>query len=461
MRTPRVARWSRARNRASRDRGSSPVREKPQPGVLRDVRGVGFLEPELRGDRSHESGIACDDLLPGRSVTGTGGEQQIGRGRLVSDVGGNRHRLLLGHFTFPVVRGAAKVSGGYPRECEGDGPRIGWRHPYDTVGIALRRGRGHRGGAARSGVREREPVGVRAVRERDAVRPALPPPLPGDEPGCMARLDRLSGPDLLMLQSEEAGWPMHIGVVAVLDCTFSVDGSAVVDGGALVGRGRHAVRHRGRAAGGGSAAGPGAPLPPGAPRAAAPAGATGVGGRTRRRPRPARAASCPSRRRPAPHSSSRWWRSCGARGSARPSPWEIGPCPDSRAAGSGVLLKLHHVAADGVGGMALLGALLDREVTGEPRVSDRPPAAPPSTSALLRDQLRRLRPSGRAVSALAHPVVLLRGVRRTWAAMASSTPSGGCRRRAWIASSGRGAGCTSSAVASTWRATSLTHTVRR
>ena len=36
----------------------------------------------------------------------------------------------------------------------------------------------------------------------------------------MAGLDRLSGSDLLMLQSEEAGWPMHIGVVAVLDGAF-------------------------------------------------------------------------------------------------------------------------------------------------------------------------------------------------------------------------------------------------
>ena len=61
------------------------------------------------------------------------------------------------------------------------------------------------------------------------MRPALPPPLPGDEPGRMAGLDRLSGSDLLMLQSEEAGWPMHIGVVAVLDGSSSVDGGALVD----------------------------------------------------------------------------------------------------------------------------------------------------------------------------------------------------------------------------------------
>ncbi len=38
-------------------------------------------------------------------------------------------------------------------------------------------------------------------------------------------------------------------------------------------------------------------------------------------------------------------------------------------------------------------------------------------SALLRDQLRRLRPSGRAVAALAHPVDLVRRTNRAWYAM--------------------------------------------
>ena len=47
----------------------------------------------------------------------------------------------------------------------------------------------------------------------------------------MAEVDRLRGSDLLMLQSEEAGWPMHIGVVAVLDTTSSADGGALVDAG--------------------------------------------------------------------------------------------------------------------------------------------------------------------------------------------------------------------------------------
>ena len=217
----------------------------------------------------------------------------------------------------------------------------------------------------------------------------------------MAGLDRLSGPDLLMLQSEEAGWPMHIGVVAVLDGTSSVDAN-----------GRFDIEAARRA----------------------------VGRRLDRVPRFRQVLHVPPRLLGPPV-----WVDAPAVDLARHvhvmplapqagtaqlvqvveelwsprldlarPPWEMWFLPGLTAGRVGVLLKLHHVVADGVGGMALLGALLDREVTGEPRGSDRPPALPPSTSALLRDQLRRLRPSGRA---LAHPVVLLRGMQRAWAAM--------------------------------------------
>jgi WS/DGAT/MGAT family acyltransferase len=98
-------------------------------------------------------------------------------------------------------------------------------------------------------------------------------------------------------------------------------------------------------------------------------------------------------------------------------PWEMWFLPGLTGGRVGVLLKVHHVVADGVGAMALLGALLDRDVTGQPPPSDRLPTAPPSTSALLRDQLRRLRPSGRAVAALAHPVALVRRTNRGWCAL--------------------------------------------
>ena len=101
---------------------------------------------------------------------------------------------------------------------------------------------------------------------------------------------------------------------------------------------------------------------------------------------------------------------------ARP-PWEMWFLPGLTAGRVGLLLKVHHVVADGVGGMALLGALLDRDVAGEPPPSGRSPAAPPSTAEVLRDQLRRLRPSGRAVAALAHPVDLVRRTNRAWYAL--------------------------------------------
>ena len=170
-----------------------------------------------------------------------------------------------------------------------------------------------------------------------------------------------------------------------------------------------------------------------------------------------------SHRRPTPHSSSRWWRSCGARGSTLRVPrGRCGSCPGSTGGRVGVLLKVHHVVADGVGGMALLGALLDREMTGEPRPSGRPPASPPSTSALLRDQLRRLRASGRAVSALAHPVALVArdesgvaGDARARRRPADAADEPGSRRRDGAPAAA------SSAAASTWCATSRTRTVRR
>lgn len=220
----------------------------------------------------------------------------------------------------------------------------------------------------------------------------------------MAGLDRLSGPDLLMLQSEEAGWPMHIGVVAVLDGTFAVDAD-----------GRFDIEAARRA----------------------------VGRRLNRVPRLRQVLQVPPRLLGppvwvdapavdltrhvhaiplAPHAdTAQLVRAVEELWSprldlARP-PWEMWFLPGIAGGRVGMLLKVHHVVADGVGGMALLGALLDREVTGEPRGPDRPPAPPPSTSVLLRDQLRRLRPSGRAVAALAHPADLVGRVNRAWFAL--------------------------------------------
>ena len=144
----------------------------------------------------------------------------------------------------------------------------------------------------------------------------------------MAGLDRLSGSDLLMLQSEEAGWPMHIGVVAVLDGTSSVDGGALVDAD-----GRFDIEAARRV----------------------------VGRRLDRVPRFRQVLHVPPRLLGPPlwvdapavdlarhvhvmplapqagtASPSRWWRGCGTRGSTSRVPvgGRCGSCPGSRAAAS-------------------------------------------------------------------------------------------------------------------------------
>lgn len=223
----------------------------------------------------------------------------------------------------------------------------------------------------------------------------------------MAGLDRLSGPDLLMLQSEEAGWPMHIGVVAVLDGTFSVDadGRFCVDAARReVGRRLYRVPRFRQVL----------HVPPRllGPPVWVDAPAVDLARHVHVIP----LAPLTGTAQLVQAVEELWSRPLDL---ARP-PWEMLFLPGLAGGRVGVLLKVHHVVADGVGGMALLGALLDEDGTGsatEPPPTDRPPAAPPSTSALLRDQLCRLRPSGRALAALAHPVDLVRRTNRTWSAL--------------------------------------------
>jgi len=217
----------------------------------------------------------------------------------------------------------------------------------------------------------------------------------------MAGLDRLSGSDLLMLQSGEAGWPMHIGVVAVLDGGALVD----ADGRFRIEAARQAVGRRLCRV----------PrfhqvlrVPPRllGPPVWVDAPAVDLARHVHVRP-----LAPPAGTARLVHVVEELW--SGRFDPARPL-WEMWFLPGLAGGRIGLLLKVHHVVADGVGGMALLGALLDRDVTGEPGPVDRPPAAPPSTSALLRDQLRRLRGSA---SALAHPVALVGGMNRTWLAL--------------------------------------------
>jgi diacylglycerol O-acyltransferase len=96
--------------------------------------------------------------------------------------------------------------------------------------------------------------------------------------------------------------------------------------------------------------------------------------------------------------------------------WFLPGLPDGRV---GLFMKLHHAIADGVAGVAALGAFLDL-VPDPPRTSAPPwtPAPMPSGRALLFDNLRRhLGELGRAFTRLNHPVDTVRRARRGWPAL--------------------------------------------
>ncbi|HEX6254521.1 MAG TPA: wax ester/triacylglycerol synthase domain-containing protein [Euzebyales bacterium] len=98
--------------------------------------------------------------------------------------------------------------------------------------------------------------------------------------------------------------------------------------------------------------------------------------------------------------------------------WEMWLLPGLPARRIGMFVRLHHVVADGLAGIASVAALLggDADATA---ASTQPwvPAAWPSSRALLGDNLRR-RAAGtrRAVARLRHPGDVLRGLRGAWPA---------------------------------------------
>jgi WS/DGAT/MGAT family acyltransferase len=96
--------------------------------------------------------------------------------------------------------------------------------------------------------------------------------------------------------------------------------------------------------------------------------------------------------------------------------WFLPGLPEGRV---GLFMKLHHAIADGVAGVAALGAFVDL-VPDPPRTSPPPwtPAPMPSTRALAADNLRRhLRALRRAFTGLDHPVGTIHGARRGWPAL--------------------------------------------
>jgi WS/DGAT/MGAT family acyltransferase len=96
--------------------------------------------------------------------------------------------------------------------------------------------------------------------------------------------------------------------------------------------------------------------------------------------------------------------------------WFLPGLPDGRV---GFFMKLHHAIADGVAGIAALGAFVDIEPD-PPKISEPPwtPAAVPSTRELFDDNVRRrLQHLGRTLTKLAHPVQTVRQARRGWPAV--------------------------------------------
>jgi diacylglycerol O-acyltransferase len=99
--------------------------------------------------------------------------------------------------------------------------------------------------------------------------------------------------------------------------------------------------------------------------------------------------------------------------------WEMWFLPGLADGRVGLFMKLHHAIADGIAGVAALGAFVD--LVPDPPRTIRPPWTPaplPSTRALVVDNLRRhLQAIGRAFTRLDHPVDTARRARRGWPAV--------------------------------------------
>jgi diacylglycerol O-acyltransferase / wax synthase len=218
-------------------------------------------------------------------------------------------------------------------------------------------------------------------------------------------MDRLSAQDLMSLWPEELGWPEDIGALAILDGRSLLD----ADGRFLVERAREQVRRRLHLAPRfrqllyRPGFGLGWPLWVDAP-------SVDVAQHVRVRPldSPADEAqlllACEELRHRRLDRSRPLWEM-----------WFLPGLPDGRV---GLFMKLHHAIADGIAGVAALGAFVDL-APDPPEVVEPPwtPAAMPSARALLADNTRRrLHQLGQTLARAAHPVQTARQVRRGWPA---------------------------------------------
>lgn len=96
--------------------------------------------------------------------------------------------------------------------------------------------------------------------------------------------------------------------------------------------------------------------------------------------------------------------------------WFLPGLPEGRV---GLFMRLHHAIADGVAGVAVLGAFAD--TVAEPREATAPawiPASVPSRRTLLADNVRRrLQGTGHTLWALAEPINTVRRVQQGWPAL--------------------------------------------
>jgi diacylglycerol O-acyltransferase / wax synthase len=98
--------------------------------------------------------------------------------------------------------------------------------------------------------------------------------------------------------------------------------------------------------------------------------------------------------------------------------WEMWLLPGLAHGRVGLFVRAHHAIGGGVAGIAMLAALLDPTPDAPlPIMQPWTPQPAPSGRALVVDNLRRWAGSvGRALSALAHPVIAVRRLRRVWLA---------------------------------------------
>jgi len=219
-------------------------------------------------------------------------------------------------------------------------------------------------------------------------------------------IERLEAADLMLVWPEAKGWPQDIGALTILDgaSLLDADGHVLIEAARehirrrlhLVPRFRQLLRLPG--------VGLGWPLWVDAPSFDV---ADHVG--TFPVPPPAGDAevlrACEAlRRRPLERSRPLW------------NMWFLTGLPDGRV---GLFMRMHHAIADGVAGVATLGALVDTE--SDPPETPAPPWTPapmPSRRDLLTDNVRRRRHGAeRAFAALVHPTGTLRRMREAGPAL--------------------------------------------